>query len=101
MCFYRKYSAELESNGVSSAWIVTSGSLRKFLSDSDRTFCITNKHESQVGDAEEQHHRKIVCDTYEDEVKFRIAFQVCAHGTFYSVNHVSNILLALYDANCL
>jgi hypothetical protein len=86
---------------MSSAWIVTSGSLRQFLSDDDRTFCITNKHQSQVGDAEDLRHRKIICDTYDDEVKFRIAFQVCAHGTFYSVKHVSNIILELYDANCL
>jgi hypothetical protein len=88
ICFFpRKYTGDLETKG-SPAWIVTCGSLLQHLThcgdslkktprDHDQTFfCITSEDYSKRMHADDQRHRKIICASDEDEVKFRIAFQV-------------------------
>ena len=85
MFFSRKYTGDLEKTKRSPAWIVTCGSLLQHCSnllkktprDHDQTFfCITSEDYSKRMHANDQRHRMIVCASDEDEVKFRIAFQV-------------------------
>ena len=88
MFFFRKYTGDLETKR-SPAWIVACGSLlqhcgnslkktpRRSSRDNDQSFfCITSEDYSKRMHADDQRHRKIICASDEDEVKFRIAFQV-------------------------
>ncbi len=88
MFFFRKYADDLETskNVCSPAWIVACGSLLQHCGNSlkktprdnhDQSFfCITSEDYSKRMHADDQRHRKIICASDEDEVKFRIAFQV-------------------------
>ena len=83
MFFSRKYTGDLETDKTkgSPAWIVTCGSLLQHCGNLLKTrgqtfFCITSEDYSKRMHADDQRHRKIICASDEDEVKFRIAFQV-------------------------